>query len=169
MNEIKIELLKNATNLQELKQLYFQLSKKYHPDMETGDLKIMQQLNNEYDYLKTILKNSEHTKRAEQETEKTMEGFKKILDILLKYPNLKIELIGSWAWISGYGTFDIKDDILYNKLHCKYSKANKKFYWFEGIEEQQNFKCKGGYLKKAIDKFGITEVKSEGKKVLAIA
>lgn len=168
MNNIKIELLKDATNLQELKKLYLQLCKKYHPDINPTGLKIMQQLNNEYDYLKTILKNAKDTKKAEQENINTLNSFKKLLDILLKYPNIKIELIGSWAWISGHGTFKIKDDILYNTLHCKYSKSNKKFYWFEGIENQQG-KIKGGFLKKAIDKYGITEVKSNNNPILSLA
>lgn len=165
-NKIKIVYLKEATNLQELKKLYFTLAKQYHPDANPSGLETMKVINNEYDYLKTILKNATDTKKAEQETEQTLEGFKTILDILLKYPNIKIELIGSWAWISGKGTFAIKEEVLYNTLHCRYSKTNKKFYWFEGIESTN--KCKGGYLKKAIENFGIVEVNSKAKSILQL-
>jgi hypothetical protein len=91
-----------------------------------------------------------------------MEGFQNIIDMLIKYNNIKIEIVNKWLWISGYGTFKIKDDILYNQLHCKYSKPQKKFYWYSGIEESEGY-FKGGYLQKAIDKFGIITVNSEEK------
>lgn len=165
INKVKIEYLKEATNLQELKKLYFALSKKWHPDVQGGDLEVMQKINNEYDYLKTILKNATDTKKAEQENIHTMEAFKKVLDDLMRYNNITIELVGSWAWISGRGTFAIKDNVLYNNLHCKYSKAQKKFYWFEGIENQ-DYKVKGGFLQKAIDKYGIIKMQSEGQMIL---
>jgi curved DNA-binding protein CbpA len=165
---MKVTYLKEAKNLQELKTLYFKLAKQYHPDVATGNTEIMKAINNEYDYLKTTLKNAKDTKKAETETTATMEGFKEILDILLKYPNIKMELIGSWCWISGYGTFKIKEDVLYNQLHCKYSKSNKKFYWYKGIEEAEG-KFKGGFLNKAIDKYGIETVMSQSQKQYALA
>jgi hypothetical protein len=163
MTKTKIIFLKDAKNLQELKKLYFQFSKKMHPDVG-GKLEDMQQLNNEYDYLKTILKNdiNPETKKAYTENNASMDAFRNIIDELMKYNKITIEIVGSWLWISGQGTFTIKDEILYNKLHCKYSKTNKKFYWFSGIENN-TFKCKGGYLKQAIDKYGITKIESELK------
>lgn len=160
--------LKDATNLQELKKLYNRLVLKYHPDKNPGNdtTKIMQSINSEYDYLKTVLHNAEDTKQAQKETEKTMDAFKNLLDVLMKYNNITIELIGSWAWISGYGTFKIKQEVLYDTFHCGYSKGQKKFYWYEGIDNingHMQKKIKGGYLNKAIAKYGITELKSENK------
>jgi hypothetical protein len=159
MCKIKIIYLKAATNLQELKKLYFELSKKHHPDMG-GDVETMQQINNEYDYLKTILKNASDTKKASEENYASMDAFKDVINKIIVYPNIVIEIVGSWLWISGKGTFAIKDDVLYNMLHCKYSKAQKKFYWFDGIEDQEG-RVKGGHLKKAIFKYGIYTINSE--------
>lgn len=161
---IKIELLKSAKDLQGLKKLYFELAKKLHPDMPTGNTAKMQQLNNEYDYLKTVLKNAKDTKKAEQENIHTMSGFQNIIDELIKYKNITIQICGSWLWVEGRGTFAIKQEILYDKLHFEYSKSNKKFYWFEGIENSN--KCKGGYLKQAIDKYGVTTIQSKGSPAL---
>ena len=169
-NKPKIIYLKSAKNLQELKKLYFTLSKKYHPDITGGDLRIMQAINNEYDYLKTVLKNeipkNDSEKKQYNETSASMDAFREILNQLLKYPNITIEIIGSWLWISGNGTFAIKDEILYNKLKCKYSKAQKKFYWFSGIENNTG-KFKGGYLNRAINQFGIIKMESEAVPQLA--
>ena len=156
--------LKSAKNLQDLKKLYFTLSKKYHPDIAGGDLRIMQQINNEYDYLKTVLKNTvpknETEKNQYRENTASMDAFRDILNKLLRYPRITIEIIGSWLWISGSGTFSIKDNILYAELKCKYSKSQKKFYWYSGIEKSEG-KYKGGFLKNAINTYGIIKMESE--------
>ena len=169
-NRVKIIYLKNAKNLQDLKKLYFTLSKKWHPDITGGDLKTMQQINNEYDYLKTVLKNAvpkdEKEKNQYRETSASMDAFREILNKLLRYPRITIEIIGSWLWISGNGTFAIKDDILYSELKCKYSKSQKKFYWYAGIENNQG-SFKGGYLQKAINAYGIIKMESEAVPQLA--
>lgn len=159
---IKIKYLKEANTLQQLKKLYFEFAKKLHPDVG-GQLEDMKQLNNEFDYLKTVLKNEKTTdnsnKKQYQETTVSMDKFKDIIDALIKYPNVKIEIIGSWLWISGSGTFKIKDEILYKLLHCEYSKSHKKFYYYEGIENKSGY-YKGGYLKKAIETYGIHTINS---------
>lgn len=163
-NRTKIIYLKNASNLQELKKLYFELSKKYHPDVTGGNTEIMQIINNEYDYLKKVLKNAEpgkdESKKAYSETWQSMDIFREVINELLKYPKITIEIIGSWLWISGNGTFAIKDSILYEKLKCKYSKSQKKFYWFNGIENNK-WTPKGGYLKSAINKYGVQKLESD--------
>lgn len=167
--KVNVIYLKDANNLQELKKLYFKLSKIYHPDINKNGLETMQIINNEYDYLKTILKNSinEETKKEYKDNIYSMDNFRNIIDELMKYNRITIEIVGSWLWIFGNGTFAIKDDILYNKLHCKYSKHNKKFFYYEGIEDDQNTRYKGGFLNKAIEKYGITRMESELKIELA--
>jgi curved DNA-binding protein CbpA len=164
---MKINYLKDATNLQELKTMYFTLAKKHHPDVKGGNLETMKIINNEYDYLKGILKNAKTTKKAETETSATMEGFKEVIDVLIKYPNVKIEIVGAWCYISGYGTFKIKEEVLYNQLHCKYSKSLKKFYWYKGIKEDNGYH-KGGYYNKAVNKYGIETIMSQPQKQYAL-
>jgi hypothetical protein len=163
---MNVDYLKDAKNLQELKKLYYKLCMQFHPDRPSGNLEIMQKINNEYDYLKNVLPNAENTKKAETESTASMEGFKNIIDILMKYNKITIEIVGSWLWISGYGTFNIKDEILYNQLHCGYSKPQKKFYWYNGIQGS-NKQIRGGHLKDAISKYGIIKMESEGSPLLA--
>lgn len=164
----KINYLKEAKNLQELKKLYFRLAKKMHPDITKNNGEQMKTLNNEYDYLKTILKNDiTIDKDYLKETIFSMDYFKDIITELLKYNNIIIEIIGSWIWISGIGTYAIKDAILYGKFNCKFSKSQKKFYWYSGIDRDQKRKYKGGFLNQAINKYGITTLESELKPILA--
>ena len=164
----KINYLKEAKNLQELKKLYFKLAKKLHPDITKDNGEQMKILNNEYDYLKTVLTNDETIdKDYLKETVFSMSYFKNIITELLKYSNITIEIVGSWLWISGIGTYAIKDDILYNKFNCKFSKSQRKFYWYSGIDKDNRKKYKGGFLNQAIDKYGITTLESELKPLLA--
>lgn len=161
----KIKYLKEAKTLQELKKLYFTLAKKLHPD-HGGSTESMQQLNNEYDYLKTILPNEEQTadnsdKKTYKETSFSMDAFKDILSDLLRYNGITIEVIGSWLWIYGNGTYAIKDEILKAKYGCKWSKPQKKWYWFSGITEQV-WRPKGGFLQQAKNKYGVHTIETEG-------
>lgn len=162
----KINYLKDAKNLQELKKLYFKLAKQLHPD-HNGNAEQMKILNNEYDYLKNKLSNdSTIDKDYLKETVFSMNYFKDILSELLKYNHITIEIVGSWLWISGIGTYAIKDKILYNKFNCKFSKSQRKFYWYSGIDKDNRRKYKGGFLNQAINKYGITKLESEPKPVL---
>ena len=164
----KINYLKQAKTLQDLKKLYFQLAKKLHPDITKDNGEQMKKLNNEYDYLKTVLKNDiTIDKDYLKETIFTMDYFKDIITELLKYNNIIIEIVGSWVWISGIGTYAIKDEILYNKFNCKFSESQKKFYWYSGINKDNKKKYKGGFLNQAINKYGITTLESEFKPSLA--
>ena len=164
----KINYLKDAITLQDLEKLYFQLAKKLHPDITKDNVEQMKILNNEYDYLKTTLKNDETIdKEYLKETVYSMDYFKDIITELLRYNNIIIEIVGSWVWISGIGTYAIKDEILYNKFNCKFSKSQKKFYWYSGINKDNKKKYKGGFLNQAINKYGITTLESEFKPSLA--
>ena len=164
----KINYLKDATTLQELKKLYFKLAKQLHPDITKDSGESMKQLNNEYDYLKTRLTNDATIdKDYLKETSYSMDYFRDIITELLKYNNIIIEIVGSWVWISGRGTYAIKDAILYEKFNCKFSKSQKKFYWYSGIDKDNRKKYKGGFLNQAIDKYGITTLESEFKPSLA--
>lgn len=151
-----IKHLKGAKNLQELKKIYLTLAKKYHPDAG-GNLETMKAINNEYDYLKNILPNQEDVKDYQKESSHSMNTYKDIIDQLLKYPHITVEIIGSWLWVSGNGTYTIKDDVL-KPLKFRFSGTQKKWYWFNGIEKSK--KRRGGNLKKAIEKYGITKLES---------
>ena len=155
-----IKFLKDVKNLQELKKAYFTLAKELHPDLN-GSIEDMQVLNAEYDYLKTTLNNDTTIKnKAYNETASSMEGFKDIINDLIRFNDLEFEIIGTWLYIKG-NTFVIKD-YLKDQYHCRFSKTHKCWYWFNGIENSNKTRANKKYYDKNKSMYGVMSVKSEG-------
>ena len=91
-------------DLNELKSVYKKLALQYHPDCG-GDLRIMQEINAEYDRMFLLLKAKQNTMANDDVTGKTRrttetpDEFKNIVSILFRL-GLEAELIGSWIWVS---------------------------------------------------------------------
>lgn len=105
---MKIELLKGIENLEDLKKEYKKLAYKYHPDIKGGSLEMMQKLNAEYDYLSKEL-NKETDKNYSTYSE-GLSNFKEVIDKLIKYDDITIEIVGNWLWVSG-NTKPIKEEL----------------------------------------------------------
>lgn len=54
---MKLKYFKTENTPEENKKLYRQLSKRFHPDMQGGSEKLMQEINLEYNHVKTKNKN----------------------------------------------------------------------------------------------------------------
>ena len=136
------------TTLEELKTVYRQLAKMYHPD-KGGDLEIMKAVNAEYDRLFPKLKNIHKTKDGEtytarNETAETPEHFKNLITELMRMDGITIEIIGCFVWITG-NTKSYKDQlkVLNFKWHMKksawylapedYKKRSRKDYSLDTI------------------------------------
>lgn len=83
--------------------------KKYHPDLNLDKqeecTEIAKEINNEFSYLFDKLPNERKNKEGEtyeakKEFDKPSE-FMDIINKLIKYPNLKINIISSSLWVSG--------------------------------------------------------------------
>ena len=133
-------------NLDELKKQYRKLSMIYHPDKGGSDAQ-MQALNDEYDRLRAKLKAganlSEEESRLEDELD---EVYKDVIATLVVIPNVEIELIGSWIWVSG-ATYPIKD--MLKELNFKYARNKKMWYWH--ADEK--------YKKRSKKKFSIEDIR----------
>ena len=122
---------KECKTLEELKKEYKKLVFMYHPDRPTGNLAIMQDINNQYDRVFPILKEMHNTKAAAKEkgyynTSETVEMFKDIINTIINLQGITIEICGSWLWISG----DTKDhkDIL-KAAGCQWAPKKHMWYW----------------------------------------
>jgi len=94
--------------IEDVKQLYHRLVVKSHPDnnLNRDTTKIMQEINAEYEdafnKLKNIHRNAEgETYTAKEESTETAKGFADIIEKIIHFHSVKIEIIGSWVWITG--------------------------------------------------------------------
>lgn len=88
-------------SLDDLKKVYKNLAKKLHPD-KGGDTASFQAMQNEYDLLvNEILKTGNLSAQQVKNEVELDEIYKEIINVLIPYENLNIEIIGTWIWLSG--------------------------------------------------------------------
>ena len=145
----------NINTIEELKKVYKELAKKLHPDLG-GNKEKFQEMNNEYDMLFKELKAN---KKANKTNNKDDDKFKDIINELIKYNELTIEIIGSWLWVSG-NTYPLRDCI--KKLGLLWSKGRKKWYYTSDTIGANTHYKKKTYEQLKND-YGYTKVKGSTK------
>ena len=120
----------NPKTLEELKKQYKHLAIKHHPDLG-GNTADMQEINAEYDRLFEKLKNTHSTAdgktyTAKADTTETATDFKDIINKLIHFNGIHIEICGSWIWITGC-TIDYKDEL--KQMQFRWSKSKKAWYY----------------------------------------
>lgn len=152
---------KNISNIDELKKEYRTLSKKFHPDNQNGNIEIMKQINNEYDYLikNQIFFKSEKEKEKEINFSKTMQD---ILNKITRLEDIEIEVVGTWIWISG-NTYNVKE--ILKEYGFRWSKGKKKWYFTEQEFDKKRYKQKDYETLKNI--YGYVKLNTQGNPQLA--
>ena len=112
--------------LDELKKEYRRLVMIHHPD-HGGSTATMQDINTEYEKRFEVLKN-QHNATADEhhKTTEAPEEFINIINALIKFPGIIVELCGSWLWISG-DTIPVKEQL--KAAGCRWSSSKKMWYW----------------------------------------
>ena len=127
----------NISTLEELRMQYKELLKLHHPD-NGGILEIMQEINAEYDRLFKILKNqhennySSDNSSAENNYSNMKYDFaedeklREMLNKIIHFDSIDIELVGAWIWLSG-NTYSCKKEL--KEFGFKWASQKKMWYW----------------------------------------
>ena len=159
---------KNVNTLEELRKQYKELLKRYHPDNPSGSTEANQQINQEYEKLFKLLKDKHDSKQTSNKKEKTSfynnmkydfsEDIKlrEVLNKVINFTDVTIELCGSWIWISG-NTYQYKKEL--KEIGFKWASNKKAWYWHsEAFRKRSNKKLSMNDIRKY---YGSTEVQPE--------
>lgn len=123
---MEVKYFKNINTIEELKKEYKKLARMYHHDLNKAlDGTEFKEINNEYEHMFNNIK-SGNSAEAKKVTEEKPEEFTTIINTLIKYNDLIIDVIGSWIWVYG-NTYPIKDII--KELGFRWASAKKKWYY----------------------------------------
>lgn len=157
----------NPKTLEQLKKQYKRLAITNHPD-RGGDTADMQEINAEYDRLFEILKNTHEnadgkTYTSQTETTETANDFKGIIDKLIHFNGIHIEICGSWIWVTGC-TIDYREEL--KQMHFRWSKS--KVAWYYHHEDYRKSTKRTYTLDEIRDLYGSETIKTEPQLKLAI-
>lgn len=153
---MNIKYFAGVKTIEDLKKEYRRLSKKYHPDLnrDRDTTKIMSDINNEYEFLFSRLKDT----KTDTQGHKEHGNFRSVIDALVKYDSITIDIVGSWIWVYG-DTYQIKEVL--KELKFKWSGGNKKWYW---TEDEITKKKKATSYEYKVNKYGKDTVQTATKK-----
>ena len=162
-----MKFFKNIETIEELKKEYKILAKELHPDMNKNvdTTAQFQEMQNEYEELfnqvKNIHKNSSGEKYT-KETNETIEEYKNIIDRIIHFENVVIEVIGSWIWLTG-DTKKYKEII--KELNFKWSPNKLAWYYHK---DKFRKKSNNNYsIDELRNMFENEKIQNEGLKKLA--
>ena len=121
----------NCKTAEDLKKEYRKVAAKLHPDNNPGkdttkDFQEMQaEFQQTFDRLKNVHVNADG-EQYEKETTETAGEFMDLINKLLSFPGVEVELCGSWIWVSG-NTKECKEDL--KNLGFKWSKNKTAWYY----------------------------------------
>ena len=150
---MKTSYFANCQTLEEVKILYKQLALKHHPDREGGNTQTMQEINGEY---QSIIKNPSF--KFEEQTEDQKADFIKypeIINKIVKFNSVEIELIGDWIWISG-NTYPYRAEL--KKMGFFF--AHKKVMWYYRPAEYKSSNHKPKSIEEIRNKYGSEKIQT---------
>ena len=95
---IKLNYFKDCKNLKEVKDLYRSLAMQHHPD-KSGDTAIMQEINNEYEYIYNTRCFEEDKYNRYNDIMLYRDTIEQLINF--NFDDTVIEVIGRWLWVYG--------------------------------------------------------------------
>lgn len=167
---------KDVQTLEELRKQYRDLLKKYHPDNENGSEEITKAINAEYEQLFKVLKNRHESKKADKSADQKSsynntkynfeedEKLREILNKIIHFSDITIEIIGNWLWLSG-NTYPYRKEL--KELGFKWASQKKNWYWHSEAYKKRSHRSLS--MNEIRDYYGSTEVEPENRKKLETA
>lgn len=139
----------------EVRTLYKKLAHQYHPD-KGGKTKDMQKLNEAY--LQALKKLEKENLDPEQDfdwkhEEKLMEKIQKVVNL----ENVKIEILGTWLWVTG-NTYPHKKHLRENGF---FFSKHKKAWYYRNEDQKGTWRFTGKPLDEIRNKYGSHEIKTQ--------
>ena len=161
----------NISTLEELRKQYKELLKIHHPD-NGGNVSEMQEINSEYDRMFKILKDQHENNNADQANTNTDynnmkydfaedEKLREMLNKIIHFDGIDIELVGAWIWVSG-NTYACKKQL--KELGFKWASQKKMWYWHSEVFQKKSRKTLSMYDIR--NYYGSTRVNNTDKMVL---
>lgn len=164
----------NVSTLEELRRQYKELLKKYHPDNPQGSTEATQEINAEYDRLFKLLKDRHESKSADSKESNAKTDFnnmkydftedellREMLQKVIHFDGITLEIIGNWLWISG-NTYQYRKEL--NDLGFKFAGQKKSWYWHSEAFRKRSHKKLS--MEDIRNYYGSTEVETDGTKRL---
>lgn len=163
----------NTNTLEELRKQYKELLKQHHPD-NGGNVSDMQEINSEYDRLFKILKNQHESNKANSNNTNADynnmkydfaedEKLREMLNKIIHFKGIDIELVGAWIWVSG-NTYSCKKEL--KELCFKWASQKKIWYWHSEAFRKKS--CKTLSMDDIRSYYGSTNIRSESMVLLQV-
>lgn len=162
-----MKYFENCKTIDEVKAVYKKLAIKLHPDCnkDKDTTKEFVEMSKQYEEAFARCKNTYKSASGEtytKENNETSEQFKDIIDKIIHFEGVKIEIIGTWIWLSE-NTYAYKDQI--KELGFKWSR-NKQAWSYHSDEWHKTSRGK-----KTLDEirniYGSEEIKTQTQPRLA--
>lgn len=163
---------RNVNTLEELRKQYKELLKQYHPDNPNGSTEATQAINAEYDRLFKVLKDKHESKQTSTDGAKADfnankydfeadEKLREVLQKIINFANINIEIVGCWLWVDG-DTYPYRNDL--KEIGFKWASEKKKWYFHtDPFRKRSKRKLSMDDIRNL---YGSTEVQTEQRKQL---
>ena len=162
---MKSNYFTDCKDIEQAKKIFRELCFKLHPDKTKKNTnREFAEMHSQFeDFIKNFRFYTDRTGKQSQNMQDSINDMlKDIIQQIIYFDNCKIEIIGSWIWISG-GTYTYKTQL--KELKFWFSK-NKKAWYYNGSKSKR--KIKGRYtLEQIRNMHGCYEIENQCRLQLA--